>query len=162
MLPLGLLPEETGEGWPSSLKLAITVYARVVSIHALRKGEGVGYTLPTENASSHVAIAAMGYSHGIPREIAEAGYAWWRGRPLRYAALPWMGFSAFALTGSETDILEEEIEILGPNTPPHTFALKAGKAPEEFVARLSPAIPREFCGVQSRLNNKMKWGFFVG
>ncbi len=41
---------------------------------------------------------------------------------------------------------EEEIEILGPNAPPHTFAWKAGKAPEEFVVCLSPDIPREFCG----------------
>jgi len=147
MLPLGLLPEETGKGWGSSLKLAMTVYARVVSIHALRKGEGVGYTLQMGNAPSHVAIAAMGYAHGIPRKIAEAGHAWWRGRPLRYAAPPWMEFSAFALTGSEMDILEEEIEILGPHAPPHTFAWKVGMAPEEFVVRLSPAIPREFCGV---------------
>ena len=100
------------------------------------------------SAYSHVAIAAMGYAHGIPREIAESGHAWWRGRPLRYAAAPWMEFSAFALTGSEMDILEEEIEILGPNTPPHTFARKAGKAPEEFVVRLSPAIPREFRGIR--------------
>ena len=147
MLPLGLLPEEAGKGWASSLKLAMTVYARVVSIHALGKGEGVGYTLQKGSASSHVAIAAMGYAHGIPRKIAEAGHAWWRGRPLRYAAPPWMEFSAFALTGSEIDILEEEIEILGPHAPPHTFAWKVGMAPEEFVVRLSPAIPREFRGV---------------
>ena len=71
MLPLGLLPEKTGKGWASSLKLAFTVYARVVSVHALGKGEGIGYSLQMGNAFSHVAIAAMGYAHGIPREIAE-------------------------------------------------------------------------------------------
>jgi alanine racemase len=156
MLPLGLLPEEPGKGWASSLKLAITVYARVVSIHALGKGEGVGYNLQVGNAPSQVAIAAMGYAHGIPREIAEAGYAWWRGRPLRYAAPSWMEFSAFALTGRETNILEEEIEILGPHAPPHTFAWKAGKAPEEFVVCLSPAIPREFCGRPPAKNKKVE------
>lgn len=147
MLPLGLLPEETGKGWASSLKLAISVYARVVSIHALGKGEGVGYNLPVGNAPSYVANAAMGYAHGIPRKIAESGHAWWHGRPLWYAAPPWMEFSAFAFAEGEMDILEEEIEILGPHAPPHIFAWKVGMAPEEFVVRLSPAIPREFCAI---------------
>ncbi len=144
MLPLGLLPEEPGTGWGASLRLAIAVYARVVSLHALGKGEGVGYSSPAGKAPSHVAIAAIGYAHGIPRRIAQSGHAWWRGRPLRYAAPPWMEFSAFGISGGEMDILEEEIEVLGPHAPPHTFAWEAGMVPEEFVVRLSPAIDREF------------------
>jgi len=141
MLPLGLLPEDVG--WASSLKLAITVYARVIDARTLQRGEGIGYALPEGN-TPNVAIAAMGYAHGIPRMIAQSGHAWWRGHKLRYASPPWMEFSALALPQRDLSILEEEVEILGPHAPPHAFAWQAGLAPEEFVVRLSPVIPRHF------------------
>ena len=142
MLPLGLLPMEPVEKW-SSLQFAATLYARVISLHRLAQGEGVGYTHPSGKTPAQVGIAAIGYAHGIPRVIAEVGYGWWRGEKLAYAGPPWMEFSAFALSEDRMEILNEEVEILGPNASPHHFAWKAGKAPEEFIVRLSSSIARE-------------------
>lgn len=91
MLPLGLLPVEPEGKW-SSLRFALTLFARMVSIHRLEKEEGVGYTLLVGTRPSHVAVTAIGYAHGIPRMISESGHGWWRGRPLSYAAPPGWSF----------------------------------------------------------------------
>ena len=142
MLPLGLLPLEQDEKW-KDIKPAFTLYTRITNIHALGEDETIGYTATRQSHTSHAAIAALGYAHGIPRVIGEVGYAWYQNRKIPYASKPWMEFSPFAVSEDDVDLCGCEIEILGPNTPPSSFAHEAGKAPEEFVTRLSQSISRE-------------------
>ncbi|KPK87971.1 MAG: hypothetical protein AMJ94_16170 [Deltaproteobacteria bacterium SM23_61] len=145
MLPLGLLPLRPEGRW-TELKLPFTVYARVIHIHALAEAETIGYAQAGPKQVSHAAVAAMGYAHGLPRNIEKTGYGWWHGKKVQYASKPWMEFSPFAIEEEDGDILGSEIEILGPNTSPNLFAWAAGKAPEEFVSTLSPSIKREMVG----------------
>lgn len=44
------------------------------------------------------------------------------------------------------EILDDEVEILGPNVPPHELARATGMVPEEFFVRLSLTFPRKILG----------------
>ncbi len=57
-----------------------------------------------------------------------------------------MEFSPLGLPADWREILDDEVEILGPNVPPHELARVTGMVPEEFFVRLSLAIPREILG----------------
>ena len=142
MLPLGLLPLIPDGRWVE-LKPAFTVYGRVTNIHSLSGKETIGYTKSHQKTLPYAAIVALGYAHGIPRVIGEVGYGWWQGKKILYASKPWMEFSPFGFDKKDITLLGSEVEILGPKTPPHLFAKLAGKAPEEFVCKLSPSINRE-------------------
>jgi hypothetical protein len=44
------------------------------------------------------------------------------------------------------EILDDEVEILRPNVPPHELARAARMVPEEFFVRLSLTFPRKILG----------------
>lgn len=134
-------------GWRLSFRFGRKgLQARVVSERALEEGEWIGYVQKIGEAPSHVAIAAIGYTHGLPRRIQKASYAFRRGQRIKYAAPPWMEICPLGLPADWKEILGEEVEILGPNVPPHELARAAGMVPEEFFVRLSLAIPRKILG----------------
>jgi alanine racemase len=57
-----------------------------------------------------------------------------------------MEFSLLGLPADWREILDDEVEILEPNVPPHELARATGMIPEEFFVRLSLAIPPEILG----------------
>jgi len=63
-----------------------------------------------------------------------------------YAASPGMEFSPLSLPADWNELLDHEVEILGPNVPPHELARATGMVPEEFFVRLSLTFPRKILG----------------
>ncbi len=143
LLPLGVPPVPFGDSW-RKLKTAFSLRARVIRTREVRPDEQIGYSNAGGMRSTHLAIAAIGYAHGISRAVGLGGFVHWRGKRLDYAAEPWMETSPLWIAEEDLTILGDEVEVVGPNVSPEVLGGKTSRLPEEFFVRIRDTVHREY------------------
>lgn len=121
------------------------VYAPVVQIRQLRKGEAVGYSSTWRAVSARrIAVLAIGYSNGLRRSASNQGSVAFDGR-----IVPVVGRVSMDLTAVDiTDLSESTVkvgsiaEVVGPTIPYEVLASSEATNEHEALIALGAGCPR--------------------
>jgi len=135
------------ESRPNPMKPVVSVDARVIQIHDIEDGTGVGYGL-SFNASrpSRIATIGVGYADGLPRALGNRGAAWFDGQRLPIAGR----VSMDSMTLDVTDLPEGKlragdwVELIGPHQSIDDLARDAGTISYEILTSMSRRYHRSY------------------
>lgn len=121
------------------LKSAVSVYAKILQIRPVRKGETIGYgATHTFEKKGRVATLATGYAHGWTTLQSNKGFVAFKGRKL-----PIVGRVSMDLMGVDISAISDEeihenqwIELLGPTISPKSLGKSGLAIPYEIILSL--------------------------
>jgi len=128
----------------SSLHAAMSFGAPVIAVRAIRQGESVGYGgIWTADKDSTVAVIAVGYADGYPREIAQGAPVLVNG--VRYPLVGRVSMDLLCVQLDRTHSVKvgDRATLWGDDLPVEEIAEKAGTIPYTLL-----------CGVTARVNRQ--------
>jgi alanine racemase len=137
----GVSPFASGDGASLGLRPAMTLASRVIAVKRAEAGERVGYggtwqaTRPTR-----LAIAAVGYGDGYPRNTAAGTAVLVGGRRATLAGRVSMDMIAIDVTDLGPVAVGDEVTLWGPGIPVEDVARAAGTIPYELVCGVSQRV----------------------
>jgi alanine racemase len=133
---------------PASLKPVMTLLTRVVQLHRVRGGEGVGYNARYRAAGdTRVATLALGYADGVPVATSGRGEVLIGGRRFKVAGRVSMDYVSVEV-GDAPVALGDEALLFGASAqgvlPVEDAASAAGTIAYELLVRVAARVPRVF------------------
>lgn len=137
----GVSPFGDQFGADLDLRPAMQLMSTVIALRTVRRGERVGYGgVWTAREESRLAIAAIGYGDGYPRQLGSGAPVLVRGRRAPLAGRISMDMIAVDVTLIPEVTVGDEVTLWGPELP------------VEELARIARTIPYELlCGVTQRV-----------
>lgn len=141
----GVSPFADQVGADLALRPAMQLMSTVIALRTVRRGERVGYGgVWTAREDSRLAIAAIGYGDGYPRQLGSGTPVLVRGRRAPLAGRISMDMIAVDVTLVADVCVGDEVMLWGPGLP------------VEELARMANTIPYELlCGVTQRVGVTM-------
>lgn len=141
------------EEYPNITKCAFSVYARVMQIKDVKKGETVSYGATyTFEKDTRIATLGIGYSHGLPVSLSNKGYVMINNRKAKILGKITMEYTMVDITGI-SDIEEESWKCIIPNDGNFIDSLAAisGITSLELMAAFSRGMQKKIY-----LNNSLE------
>jgi alanine racemase len=134
---------------PNPMAPVVRLDARVIQVHEVAAGQGVGYGLTfSRDSGGQVATIGVGYGDGWPRQLGNVGAAYYRGLRLPIAgriSMDSMTVDVSALRPLGLSLrLGDEVELLGPNQSIEVVAQQAGTIAYEILTRLGRRYHRRY------------------
>jgi alanine racemase len=154
---IALYGARAAESAQSRLATVVTLEARVLQTHLLRKGETIGYGATyTATADTRVAMIASGYADGYLRSSGSTDdrpgaevFAGGKRLPvIGRVSMDMLGIDASAL-GEQELARGDFVELFGANLPVDDTAERAGTIPYEFLTGLGHRYARRYVGAGS-------------
>lgn len=130
-----------------SVKPVLSLFAKIVNIKTVKKGEGVGYGFSwIANKDTKIAVIPCGYYEGVPRYLSNVGYFYYQDKPLKIIGRVSMNLTIIDISEINNLQLEDEVEVF--STDPQKLnsfnnVADIGKTiPYEVLVHLSPQIKR--------------------
>ncbi len=148
-LGIGLYGQENRDDAPlMDLRPVLSLFAKIVNLRDINKGEGVGYNfLFRADKDMRVAIIPCGYYEAVPKALSNIGFVYYKNTPLRLLGRTSMNLSIIDVSAvSEPLKLETEIEVISSDpaklNSAENYAKMAKMAPYEIYVHLAPTIKR--------------------
>jgi Alr-MurF fusion protein len=137
----GLEPVDSLDLLPS-----LSLYASVVSIHAVKQGEFVGYAgcYLEKREKARVAVLSIGYHDGLHLEYSGKGRVWLNGKLAPYAGRVCMDFMNIDITDIDDVKIGDKAEIFGPHISPVEVAKWGYGSYRQLLACLGPRLERVY------------------
>ena len=137
----GMSPYASGSGEALGLKPAMTLATRVIAVKSIESGERVGYGGTWRaRRSTRLAIAAVGYGDGYPRNTASGTPVLVGGRRASLAGRVSMDMIAIDVTELPSVTVGDPVVLWGPGVPVEEVARAAGTIPYELVCGVSQRV----------------------
>lgn len=131
-----------------NLKPVLSLFAKIVNIREIPRGEGVGYNfLFQADKNMRIAVIPCGYYEAVPKALSNIGFVYYKNTPLRLLGRTSMNLSIIDISSVKEPLgLETEIEVIS-NDPDklnsaENYAKIAKMAPYEIYVHLAPTIKR--------------------
>ncbi|HOX21473.1 MAG TPA: alanine racemase [Candidatus Paceibacterota bacterium] len=131
-----------------NLKPVLSLFAKIVNLREIPKGEGVGYNfLFQADKNMKIAVIPCGYYEAVPKALGNSGFVYYRNTPLRLLGRTSMNLSIIDVSAvTEPLTLETEIEVISSNpvklNSVENYAKISKLAPYEIYIHLAPTIKR--------------------
>jgi len=142
----GVSPFGDSIGSDHSLQPVMTLASRVIALKTLEPGEHVGYgSIWTARRRTRLAIAAVGYGDGYPRNVLSSTPVLVKGK-----RVPLIGRVSMDMIG--IDVTDLDAADTSPTHPGDPVVLWGEGLPVEKVASCAGTIPYELlCGISQRV-----------
>lgn len=148
-LGIGLYGHENREDAAiMDLKPVLSLFAKIVNIREVPRGEGVGYNfLFQADKNMKIAVIPCGYYEAVPKALSNIGFVYYNNTPLRLLGRTSMNLSIIDISSVQEPLaLEAEIEVISTNpgklNSAENYAKMAKLAPYEIYVHLAPTIKR--------------------
>jgi len=136
-------------GQAVSLQPALTLKSRVVRVHEVGPGEGVGYGHTwVASRPTRVALVACGYGDGYPRHLSNRGFVLIRGRRCPLVGRVSMDLLTVDVSGLPEVGVGDEVVLVGRQGDEEVrleeLAELAETIPYELLTRLTPRVARVY------------------
>lgn len=145
----GLWPSPEIRKWADGTELvpALAWKTIITEVKLVNRGVRVGYDLTHETSrASRLAIIPVGYWHGLPRSLSNAGQVLVSGKRADIVGRVSMDMTIIDVTDIPSVAAGDEVVIIGRQGKEcisvEEFAEKAGTINYEAVTRINPLIPR--------------------
>lgn len=126
-----------------SLKPAMTLTTKIMSIREVEPGETIGYGRTySAREKRKVALIPLGYGNGYTRLFSNKGYFIIRGKRVPQVGIVCMDMCALDVTEIEDLKLGEEVIVFGPGLPVDELAKIIGTISYEVLCSLGRSVPR--------------------
>jgi len=131
----------------NDIKPVLSLWAKIVNIKNIPKGEGVGYGFTwIADRETKVAVVPCGYYEGVPRYLSNIGYFYYHDQPLKIIGRVSMNLTVVDISSIDEIKLEEEVEVFSDDLNKmnsFNYVAKTGNTiPYEILVHLSPQIKR--------------------
>lgn len=134
-----------------ALQPAMTFSAPVIAVHAVRAGDSVGYGgLWTATADTRVAVLAVGYADGYPREIKAGTPVILNGERRTIVGRVSMDMICVELTPSDKTEIGDRAVLWGEGLPVEEIARASDTITYTLLAGVSPRVNRQYRGEVNR------------
>ncbi len=144
---IGIYGFDSTEEKNLAVKPVLSLFAKIVNIKTVKKGEGVGYGFSwIVNKDTKIAVIPCGYYEGVPRYLSNVGYFYYQDKPLKIIGRVSMNLTIIDISEINNLQLEDEVEVF--STDPQKLnsfnnVADIGKTiPYEVLVHLSPQIKR--------------------
>jgi alanine racemase len=127
------------------LKPVMRLYATLLDIKQLAKGESVGYSaIWTTQEDSTIGIVSMGYGDGYPRVMGDAAHVVIAGKPYPLIGRVSMDSLAIKLDDTAQVSIGDRVELWGETIPADQVASWAGTISYELFCKLTSRVERVY------------------
>ncbi len=145
IMSYGVSPFDKKNAEKIELKPAMTVQARIVSINTVRKGESVGYgRLYRAPKKSRIAVVAMGYADGFPRNPQNATVTCQNERFMVVGRASMDTFTIDVTNADSVIQIGDWVTIWGEESPIEDLALKASVSPYVLLTQLGVRVRKYY------------------
>jgi alanine racemase len=124
------------------LEPAMTLESRLIAVHALAEGEGVGYGAAFRApAAMRIGVAACGYADGYPRHAGTGTPVLVAGRRTRTLGRVSMDMLCVDLTALPEAGVGSPVVLWGEGLPVEEVAAAAGTVSYELLCAVAPRVP---------------------
>ena len=141
----GVSPFSSQQDCDQHLQPAMTMATRVIAIQNVPQGESVGYNQAwTARTDSRIAVAAVGYGDGYPRNTASGTPVLVDGARARSAGHVAMDMMLIDVTELPSVSVGAPVELWGKNLSIAEVATCSGYSPYELMTRVTSRAKREY------------------
>ena len=128
-----------------SLRPAMSLTAPVIAIKALRAGDTVGYgSRWRAEQACHVAVLAIGYADGYPRQIQPGTPVWLNGRRETILGRLSMDMMTVSVSSEALPLIGDRAQLWGKDLPIEEIARQADSLPYVLMCGLGPRVTRTY------------------
>ncbi|MCZ6500940.1 MAG: alanine racemase [Gammaproteobacteria bacterium] len=129
----------------SSLRAAMTLTAPVIAINQIRKGDTVGYgSIWRAQSDSRIAILAIGYADGYPREAPMNTPVLVNGERRTLAGRVSMDMLTIELSEKDGVAVGDSVVLWGKGLPIEEISRCAGTIPYTLMCGVAKRVPRNY------------------
>ena len=129
------------------LQPAMTLAARVIAVHEVAVGEGVGYGAAwVAERPSRIATVSCGYADGYPRHAPSGTPLLVEGRRAALAGRVSMDMLTVDVTELPEAGIDSPVELWGTNLPVDEVAAACGTIGYELLTKVTARVPRRYIG----------------
>ncbi len=129
------------------LKAAMSLSAPIISIKSLQSGDSVGYgSLWKAEKNCRIAVVAIGYADGYPREVATGTPVLINNKRRRLVGRVSMDMLTVELEDEDDVSIGSQVGLWGKKLPIEEISDCAGTIPYTLMCAVSNRIPREYTG----------------
>jgi alanine racemase len=129
----------------ASLSAAMSLVAPIIAIKTLQKGDTVGYGSQwMAEKKCRIAVVAIGYADGYPREAAMGTPVLINGKRRRLVGRVSMDMLTVELQDEDNVAIGDGVELWGKNLPIEEISGCAGTIPYTLMCAVSRRVPREY------------------
>lgn len=127
------------------LQPAMSLNARLISIHEVAAGESVGYGGDwVAERPSRIGTVSCGYADGYPRQAPSGTPVWVKGCRARLAGRVSMDMLAVDLTEMPDPRLGDPVQLWGDRLPVDEVAHACGTIGYELLSKVTARVPRQY------------------
>jgi alanine racemase len=131
----------------ASLSAAMSLVAPIIAIKTLQQGDTVGYgSRWMAGKKCRIAVVAIGYADGYPREVTIGTPVWINGKRRRLIGRVSMDMLTVELQDEDIVSIGDSVELWGKNLPVEEISACAGTIPYTLMCGVSRRVPREYPG----------------
>lgn len=139
----GISPSAVHTGADHNLKPVMTLNTRIIAVRDHKAQQPVGYGETWHSGrDTKIAVIAMGYGDGYPRNAPNGTPVWINGRQVPIAGRVSMDMITVDLGPDAQDQVGDVVEMWGANLPIETVANHVGTIPYELTIKLTPRVNR--------------------
>ena len=128
-----------------SLHPAMTLSAPVIAINPVKRGEAVGYgSLWIAPRDCKIAVVAIGYGDGYPREIAKGTTVFLKGARREIVGRVSMDMTTIELEDTDNVGVGDRVELWGKNLRIEEIARSVGTIPYTLMCGVTERVPRNY------------------
>ncbi|HTW26601.1 MAG TPA: alanine racemase [Acetobacteraceae bacterium] len=132
-------------GSANPMRLPVSLRARILQVHDVSPGEGVGYNATwTAARPSRIGTVAVGYADGYLRALSGVAQAGFDGRPVPLVGRVSMDLATFDLTDHPAAGPGDWLDLIGPLATPDDLAARAGTNGYEILTSLGRRYHRRY------------------
>lgn len=129
----------------AKLTPAMSLFAPIVAIKALQEGDAVGYgSLWVAEKRCRIAVVAIGYGDGYPREVAMGTAVLINGKRRRLVGRVSMDMLTVELLDEDDISIGDRVELWGKNLPIEEISVSAGTIPYTLMCGVSIRVRRDY------------------
>ena len=129
------------------LEPAMSLSAPVISVRKISKGESVGYGgIWVADEDSEVAVVAIGYADGYPREISSGTSVLSGGERREIVGRVSMDMICVKLSANDGIKAGDRVMLWGADLPIEEIAAKAGTVPYTLMCGVGKRVARRYSG----------------
>ncbi len=130
-----------------------TLSSHIIAIKKLKKGDAIGYgSCYTVKKDQKVAVVAIGYGDGYPREIKNNAVVYLQGQPCKILGKVAMDMITIDIDHLEQVHIGETAELWGKHLSLEQCALQCNTVPHRLLTQLSLRIARTYHNNASQQN----------